>query len=198
MSFRIAAFCIGLIVAAYWFRVVRMARKARKANSSANFVPPEPIGRALRIIWIPIVAVWVGYPFALALARMHGDAAPFYASGWVAAPCAVGIFACFQLTRICWRIMGKNWRMGINPNEKTELVSIGPWAIVRHPIYALSQVMMVLTVVALPALPLILAGSLHLLLLRYEAHREEDYMLRMHGAAYEDYRRRVGRFIPGV
>jgi len=199
MSFKIAAFCIGLIIAIYWLRVLRMARKARRTNSSANFVPPEPIGRALRIIWIPIVSVWIAYPFVIALLRIHNPALqPIYATAWIAWPCAVGVFACFHFTRICWRIMGKNWRMGINPAEKNELVLTGPWSLVRHPIYALSQAMMLCTMIALPAPPLLIAGCLHLLLLQWEAHREELHLRRMHGAAYDDYCRQVGRFIPGV
>ena len=94
--------------------------------------------------------------------------------------------------------MGKNWRMGINPAEKNELVLTGPWSLVRHPIYALSQAMMLCTMIALPAPPLLIAGCVHLLLLQWEAHREESHLRRMHGPAYDDYCRRVGRFIPGI
>ena len=33
MSFRIAAFSIGLVIALYWLRVLRMARKARRTTA---------------------------------------------------------------------------------------------------------------------------------------------------------------------
>lgn len=197
MPFRIAAFSIGLVLALYWMRVLRMARKARRANSSANFVPPEPLGRVLRIIWIPVVAAWITYPFVIALARISVSALqPIYSTVWVAGPCAVGVFACFQLTRQCWRIMGKNWRMGINPDEKNTLVLDGPWSLVRHPIYALSQAMMICTMIAIPAPPLLIAGCLHLLLLQWEARREERHLRKMHGDAYGIYCGKVGRFVP--
>ena len=58
---------------------------------------------------------------------------------WLAVVIAI---VSFVITWICWRNMGKSWRMGINPEEKTELVFSGPFAYVRNPIYGLSQVLM--------------------------------------------------------
>ena len=45
MAYRLAAVSMGLIIGAYWARVARMARKARRnTGRAANFLPPEPIG----------------------------------------------------------------------------------------------------------------------------------------------------------
>ena len=92
--------------------------------------------------------------------------------------------------------MGKNWRMGIDPNEQNPLIVTGPYAYVRHPIYALSQAMLVLTVLAIPSPLMIAAGVMHVLLLQWEARREEGHLRGVHGTKYDEYCEGVGRFVP--
>ena len=92
--------------------------------------------------------------------------------------------------------MGKSWRIGIDPAEKNPLIVTGPFARVRHPIYALSSILMLATAAADPA-PLMLAvAAIHLSLLQLEARREENHLSRVHGPLYIDYCRATGRFLP--
>src|SRR5688572_19912110 len=118
------ALLIGLMIAAYWARVLKLVRKMRKhAGADANLVPPEPLGRLLRLVWYPTVGVWILHPlyngFAFAppslLRPPYRNAIVEWAALLVAA-------AAFAATLICWKRMGKSWRMGINPNERTQLV----------------------------------------------------------------------------
>jgi protein-S-isoprenylcysteine O-methyltransferase Ste14 len=102
----------------------------------------------------------------------------------------------FIATRICWKRMGKSWRMGIKPDERTMLIVSGPYAYVRHPIYALSSVLMLATVAAIPTPLFIATAMLHLLLLQWEAHREERHLSTIHGQQYDLYCKSVGRFLP--
>src|SRR5262245_58570644 len=61
------AVCIRLIVAAYWGRVLRLVYKSyKKTGRAANFWPVEPLGRALRVIWIPAVIGWIVIPLLIA------------------------------------------------------------------------------------------------------------------------------------
>lgn len=92
--------------------------------------------------------------------------------------------------------MGRSWRMGIDPAERTEMISQGPYRWLAHPIYALSQLMMLGTLLSLPSPLMMIAGALHLSLLHWEARREERHMLRSHGEMYRRYRARVGGFVP--
>lgn len=198
MAYRIAAFSLGLIIATYWGRVLRMARKARRRTGrAANLLPPEPVGRLLRILWVPIVIVWLATPFIVAFANPRNPLLnPLMRSPWIAWPAVLLALACFWVTRICWRTMGRNWRMGIDPSERTSLVVAGPFAYVRHPIYALSQLMMLASVVAVPNCIMIAVGVMHIMLLQWEVRREEAHMFRVHGSAYTHYCARVRRFIP--
>ena len=92
--------------------------------------------------------------------------------------------------------MGTSWRMGIDPNDKTQLIFSGPYAFVRHPIYGLSSLIMIATLAAVPSPLMILAGVVHLALLQWEARREEHYLIQLHGDEYRNYRQRTGRFFP--
>lgn len=95
--------------------------------------------------------------------------------------------------------MGDAWRIGVDPEERTELVTDGPFALVRNPIYSamaptvLGLAMMVPSVVAFAALAALVIG----LELQVRAV-EEPYLLQAHGDVYADYAARVGRFVPGA
>lgn len=94
--------------------------------------------------------------------------------------------------------MGRSWRFGV-PEEPTELITGGPFALVRNPIYTA-----VITTVAGLALltPNVLAlVGLAGLVVGFEVHvraSEEPQLRCAHSAAYASYAARVGRFVPGV
>jgi protein-S-isoprenylcysteine O-methyltransferase Ste14 len=95
--------------------------------------------------------------------------------------------------------MGASWRVGVDHGERTELVTTGPFALVRNPIYAamlptsLGLTLMVPSVVAIAGLAaLVLALEIQVRIV------EEPYLRHVHGSAYADYAARVGRFFPGV
>ncbi len=95
--------------------------------------------------------------------------------------------------------MGRSWRIGVDPGERTELVTVGPFALVRNPIFAamlptaLGLTLLVPSWVALAGL----AGLIAALELQVRVV-EEPYLLQVHGDAYATYAARVGRFVPGV
>jgi protein-S-isoprenylcysteine O-methyltransferase Ste14 len=112
-------------------------------------------------------------------------------------------FALFGLglvgTLIAQLAMGDSWRIGVDESERTELVTAGPFAVVRNPIFAamvpttLGLTLLVPNVVALAAfLALLAALELQVRLV------EEPYLMRAHGERYLAYASRVGRFVPGV
>jgi protein-S-isoprenylcysteine O-methyltransferase Ste14 len=95
--------------------------------------------------------------------------------------------------------MGDAWRVGVDESERTELVTSGPFALVRNPIYSA----MLPTVAGLALLvPNVLSiGAALALLLALELQTrgvEEPYLLRTHGRDYADYAGQVGRFVPGI
>jgi protein-S-isoprenylcysteine O-methyltransferase Ste14 len=95
--------------------------------------------------------------------------------------------------------MGEQWRIGVDREERTEMVTTGPFSVVRNPIFtamvptAIGLALLVPNVVAIVgAVALIVALEIQVRLV------EEPYLLATHDRAYADYARRVGRFLPLV
>jgi protein-S-isoprenylcysteine O-methyltransferase Ste14 len=189
---RLPPLIAGVCLLIYWGTVVAKAlRFARKEAHDANVIPREPLGRWLRLVWVPVIVAWIVQPWvqvAAAEVVSLGRIVAFHG----AAICMLATVATFS----CWREMGKSWRIGIDPGESTALVFSGPFRFVRHPIYALSIVLVLGTLATTPTLLMLTLAVLHTGLLQFEAHREEAYLLSKHGDSYAQYRRRVGRFVP--
>lgn len=194
--------CVGmvaLVVGFYWARVIKLVIKTRvKRGESAQFVPRERLGRVLRVIWYPTVGVWAVHPWVTLWMGAGSPRAlmPMLTGPWLAAGGAAVAVGALVVTMVCWRRMGKSWRMGINPGEKTVLVVSGPWGFVAHPIYALSSLLMLASVVVIPSVVMVVAGILHIGFLQWEARREERHLVAVHGEVYAAYLGRVGRFVP--
>lgn len=114
-------------------------------------------------------------------------------AGLVLAVAGVGLTLYAQVA------MGESWRIGVDPEERTALVTSGPFALVRNPIFSamiptgLGLALMVPNVAALVAFGgLILALELQVRVV------EEPYLASVHGAGFREYAARVGRFVPGV
>jgi len=149
---------------------------------------------------------WAGIMFALALAAgVFGpvsallgleplgflSSVPLQATG--AALAVLGIAATFwaQLQ------MGTSWRIGMDPRERTSLVTSGVFAVVRNPIFTamgvagLGLTLMAPNVIALAGLVgLLLALELQVRVI------EEPHLRQVHGQTYAAYTASTGRFLP--
>ena len=149
---------------------------------------------------------WGGVLFAAAM--VLGLAGPVLAVADVVTadpPIAVQIsglvlaLAGFAATLAAQTGMGASWRIGVDPADRTELVTGGVFAHVRNPIFtamAAAQagvVLMVPTWISLVALvALVAAVQLQVRVV------EEPYLRSVHGGAYDAYAARAGRFLPGI
>jgi protein-S-isoprenylcysteine O-methyltransferase Ste14 len=95
--------------------------------------------------------------------------------------------------------MGPSWRVGVDPAERTTLVTTGVFAAVRNPVFtamvaAQAGVVLIVPtwVTGLSLLALVVAVELQV------RSVEEPYLRAMHGSVYEAYASRVGRFVPGI
>jgi len=93
--------------------------------------------------------------------------------------------------------LGASWRIGVNTDEETALVTNGLFERVRNPIFAGMALFGVANAIALPnratitgAAALVAGIDLQVWLV------EEPYLHALHGAAYEQYLRTAGRFAP--
>lgn len=95
--------------------------------------------------------------------------------------------------------MGDSWRGDVDPSQRTELVTSGPFRLVRNPILTSTSVtglgiaLMVPNAFALLFLVgIAVAEQIQVRLV------EEPYLLRVHGDAYRRYAAVTGRFVPGI
>jgi len=93
--------------------------------------------------------------------------------------------------------MGKSWRIGVDPSERTELVTSGPFEYVRNPIFA-AMIPASLGIALLVPNVVALAGFVALIIaLEIQTRKlEEPYLLATHGEAYANYAAHAGRFVP--
>ena len=149
---------------------------------------------------------WGGVLFVVAMgAGLAGPALAVASATPVDPPAGVQVLglvlalAGFAATLAAQTGIGASWRIGVDPAERTELVTSGVFAHVRNPIFTamvaaqLGVVLMVPTWVSVAALvALVAAVQLQVRV------AEEPYLLATHGAAYAAYAARTGRFVPGV
>ncbi|RSM71642.1 isoprenylcysteine carboxyl methyltransferase [Actinoplanes sp. ATCC 53533] len=121
------------------------------------------------------------------------DHGPIRVAGLVLAVAGVATTLAAQLA------MGASWRIGVDPNERTALVTTGAFALARNPIFtamtvtSLGLAAMVPNPVSLAATAVLIAS----IQLQVRAV-EEPYLTRTHGGAYTAYTARVGRFWPRI
>ncbi|GAA0988799.1 isoprenylcysteine carboxylmethyltransferase family protein [Acrocarpospora macrocephala] len=107
----------------------------------------------------------------------------------------IGLIATF----LAQNTMGTSWRIGVDTDERTSLVTGGIFAWVRNPIFTamttalLGLPFLVPTWLSLTALVALVAA------IEIQVRTvEEPYLARVHDSAFTDYTARTGRFLPGV
>jgi len=189
---------------AYWLCVAVMVVRSRlRFRTSAGSKPRTRRERRMWLAWVPTVISWLILPCAslhtssaiLACPLLIRQHPAFPAVEWVGASLAV---LAFLLTFPCWLGMGPSWSLAVVPNKKSQLITSGMFARVRHPIYALSILLMLATVIAVPSWLMAGVALVHWTMLRMKAVSEEHYLLSLHGPQYADYCQRTGRFLPRV
>jgi protein-S-isoprenylcysteine O-methyltransferase Ste14 len=101
-------------------------------------------------------------------------------------------------TLVAQSAMGASWRVGVEEFERTDLVTMGPFALVRNPIFS-AMICAFFGLALMVPNAAALAGLLALMAAVESQVRlvEEPYLLRTHGRRYAGYASRVGRFVPG-
>ncbi len=158
----------------------------RQKRPSITVGAPTRIGLALEC-----AGIFVAWAF-----RLHTDDAPGIArilASMAAGPVA-GVLAWTSV-----RHLGRQFRIQAGLYDDHELVRTGPYAVVRHPIYASLLAILLSTLLLLTPWPWV-AASLALFIGGTEIRvRAEDGLLRSRfGEEFEQYRSRVPAYIPFV
>ena len=150
-------------------------------------------GIGLRLIVILLIAAMLRSPSLREfLAETQRSASHSSTLGWAGvALCVLG----FGLAISARWHLGRNWGMPMSRKEQPELVTSGPYALIRHPIYTgliLAMLGSALGVNVSWTLMLVPVGAYFI----YSARREESAMLQLFPEQYAAYMARTGMLAP--
>ncbi len=95
--------------------------------------------------------------------------------------------------------MGRSWRIGVDADERTALVTSGLFSVVRNPVFSAMSMTGAGLALLVPNIVALLGIAALLTALELQTRVvEEPYLLRTHGERYARYASRVGRFVPGL
>lgn len=95
--------------------------------------------------------------------------------------------------------LGKQWRLAAVIAEDHQLITTGPYAVLRHPIYTALLGILLATALLIARWPHALAGlALYLAGTEIRARAEESVLVQAFGDAYRDYRRRTHAYLPWI
>lgn len=110
------------------------------------------------------------------------------------------IGAGFVVISFIWVIIAQNqmarsWRIGINYEEKTELVTDGVFRISRNPVFLGILISYIGTFLIIPNTVTFTVLVLTYVSLQFQIRLEEEYLLNIHGQEYQDYKNQVRRWM---
>jgi protein-S-isoprenylcysteine O-methyltransferase Ste14 len=169
---------------------------AQRVRASAEGETTARRSRA-SIVGVAIQGLAIGFT-SIGVQRATLD--PLSAKALVEAA-AVALLMAATVWLFVWasRTMGRNWSIVARTRGDHALVTAGPFAWIRHPIYTAMFFMMIALAIGLGHVArLFIAVPLYALGTAIRVRIEERLLRTAFGAAYEEYANRVKRFIPGL
>jgi protein-S-isoprenylcysteine O-methyltransferase Ste14 len=174
-----------LLWAAYWWALSRNVKTTTRRESwVSRWLHFGPLVLAAWLLWVPV------FPLP-ALAERFVAWAPW--QFWLGA-----LLTAVGLVFAVWarRHIGRNWSGSVTLKQGHELITSGPYALVRHPIYTGLLLAFVGSAVARADARAVLAVLIALAALWRKLKLEERWMREQFGDAYLEYSRRVAALIP--
>jgi len=170
----------------WWLMSAKVKTSTRRESLPSRLLHVLPLMLAILLLWLQGLRIgWLGQRF------MPPAEWPF----WVGA-----LLTAAGLLFTAWaRIhIGRNWSGIVTLKQDHELITSGPYGLVRHPIYTGLLLAFVGSALALGEWRGLLAVLIVLLALWRKLRLEERWMREQFGEQYEAYSRRVAALIPFV
>jgi len=194
---------MGLILYTVFMIVIIFARIAiqyritgdhglRPANKDSS-----TLARVLSAFWIiALVAPWIVTgldAFGIIQPQFDfGNTGLIIGTGLALAAIIIGFIAQLQ--------MGASWRIGVDEEEHTALITDGIFAYVRNPIYSTVYLLAIGLVILIPHWAMLLSAVFAYFTIDTQVrYIEEPYLRQHHGESYvRDYFARVNRYFPNL
>jgi len=182
------------MLAGFLMFVPLLALARRRGAKSSR---PESQTKA-RASWIGVAIQMLGFAVVgfgpLRVLTTNSPATVAAAAG----VCALMLFTILMFLTAS-RAMGKNWAVVARTRADHDLVTSGPFAWVRNPIYTgLFGMMLAMALAFGHWRGLVLGVPLYWIGTGIRVREEEKLLRAQFGQAYDDYAARVKRFVPGV
>lgn len=180
------------VVAWYLIRRPHERRAKRLQVVSHRRTPSEKVGLAAALLGLGIVP---GFYVASGIPQ----AADYPARAWAVAIGAIAFVAAMWVFRKTHKALGRNWSITLEIRDRHELVSNGPYAFVRHPMYTSFLLMGIGQAFLLPNWVGGLAGLVGFAILFFlRVNEEERMMMETFGPQYRAYMEKTKRIIPYI
>jgi len=95
--------------------------------------------------------------------------------------------------------MGASWRIGVNRDETTGLITAGPFRWARNPIYSPMILAAIGLTVLVPTIGTLIGTFLLVAFVEWQVRAvEEPFLVQGHGPDYLLWSERTGRFVPAM
>lgn len=186
-----------LVIWRAWRFRARHGRSPIHIPARNDFSLHAMLSRALVLYFFALIglaAAAAGWPGALA------QIDPFFAPGspgLTLAGFAVVVGSAW-LVRRAQDDMAASWRIGVDPGERTDLVTGKTFRFCRNPIYLGLMLALAGFTLMIPGAAMATLTASAVVLFNLQARLEERYLLRVHGEDFRRFCREVGRFLPGT
>lgn len=154
-------------------------------------------GHATKVITGVVVLLIVLHALPLDTAAPLERMSALEALWWDVAGLALGTLG-LALCAVAQRTMGESWRVGIDVEHRTALVTGGLYRWVRNPTYTGLFMVHAALWLIWPTWAVISHGVIFFVLMEMQVRCEEEFLERLHGEAYLDYKASTKRYVPGV
>ena len=172
---------------AYWWAISRSVKETERRESA-----PSRLARLFLIVGAAALLCLPSVPLPWLNQRFLPRGAWCFWTG--------ATVTAFGLLFAVWarRQLGKNWSQAVTLKEGHELITSGPYALVRHPIYTGLLLGFLGSAVARGEWRGLLAVALVFAVLWHKLRLEEKWMRAQFGEPYEAYSRHVAALVPYI
>lgn len=191
---------VGAINTALWVLIVaRLLERRRKLSAAVG--PTDSITAPRADVVMLFVSVSLAFYYLVFGAWLIGpqfsDPYLFDPAPWSAVVGIVVAVASLALVTWAYRVFG-SWRLLARIDADHELITEGPFTLIRHPIYTGIVGAYISTFFVVPTIGFLIAVMLIMVSHDVRARVEEGVLTKAFGARYSAYLGHTKRFIPGL
>lgn len=196
LRYFLPAYLFVYVLAAFVWRSFLVWKRTRinpvvfKGTDSAH----DYVGRVFKLLFVFIVVVVLIYSFWPRGYRV------FMSVEWLEHPLVRWIGVTLLILSLVWTVlaqaqMGHSWRIGIDEEHRTSLAVKGVFGLSRNPIFLGIILTLIGFFLTIPNAATLLVLVLGFALIQIQVRLEEEFLRRVHGSDYEEYSRRVRRWL---